>query len=206
MAELALAASIITVIQLSANVAILGYQYIEKVKRSKKEITALIEELNSLHEVLKILRDHIREHPDSLTNAVQTLGGEDGPVQGCNQDLNILREILELKKGLKGLIERLKWPIREGEVDVIKRRIERHKSLFLLALAVDRMWVWNLILVVQIILTDYIVIIRSTSARTDSGLALGRRTDIQHRDLQTQRGTTYKGQKSFIQLWVFEVH
>ncbi|KAH8148596.1 uncharacterized protein LAJ45_07307 [Morchella importuna] len=177
MAELALAASIITVIQLSANVAILGYQYIEKVKRSKKEITALIEELNSLHEVLKILRDHIREHPDSLTNAVQTLGGEDGPVQGCNQDLNILREILELKKGLKGLIERLKWPIREGEVDVIKRRIERHKSLFLLALAVDRM---------------------STSARTDSGLALGRRTDIQHRDLQTQRGTTYKANQGDI--------
>lgn len=146
MAELALAASIVTVIQLSFNVAILSHQYIAKVKRSRKEITALIDEVTSLQEVLKILHDHIHEHPDSLTTAVQTLGGEDGPVQGCNQDLSVLMGILDLKEGLRGVIERLKWPIREGEIDVIKRRIERYKSLFLLALAVDRMWVSILIL------------------------------------------------------------
>lgn len=146
MAELALAASVVTVIQLSFNVAILSHQYIAKVKRSRKEITALIDEVTSLQEVLKILHDHIHEHPDSLTTAVQTLGGEDGPVQGCNQDLSVLMGILDLKEGLRGVIERLKWPIREGEIDVIKRRIERYKSLFLLALAVDRMWVSILIL------------------------------------------------------------
>jgi hypothetical protein len=142
MAELALAASIVTVIQLSGKVIILSSEYIGKVKRSRKEITALTDELTSLHEVLKILRDHFREHSDSLATAVQTLGDENGPVQGCNQDLNALMETLELKTSFRGLIERFKWPFREGEIDVIRRRLERHKSLFLLALAVDRMWVW----------------------------------------------------------------
>ncbi|KAI5839867.1 hypothetical protein DFP73DRAFT_202863 [Morchella snyderi] len=139
MTELALAASIVTIIQLSVNVAIRSYEYIGKVKRSRKEITALIGELTSLHEVLKILNDHIYKHPDSLATTIQTLGGEDGPIQGCNRDLNALMETLELKKGFSGLIQRFEWPIMEGEIDVIKRRLERHKSLFLIALAVDRM-------------------------------------------------------------------
>lgn len=139
MAEIGVASSIIAVLNLSGQVTILSYEYLAQVKRSSKEIRELIDELDSLQAILKIFETQIRKNPDSLAPAVQTLCVENGPLEGCLKDLSALKETLTPKGGVREIFERLKWPIRDGEINAIKARLERHKTLFLLALAVDQM-------------------------------------------------------------------
>lgn len=138
MAEvLSVAASIIAVLQLTGTVASLGYGYIGGVKRASKDLGELLKELGSLTSVLITLKDYVDANPCSP--ALQKLGGQDGPIHGCFRELEILQTKLEPRDGFKGIVDNLKWPLKDTETAQFISRIERHKSLFMLALTVDQM-------------------------------------------------------------------
>lgn len=122
-----LAASIIGVIQLTGQLAGIGYGYIGGVKRAPKDLRDLVRELSSLIDVLTALQDYVEENPQSP--ALRMLGKKDGPLQGCTEELEALKSNINPKDGQKlGVRERLKWPLKDTETAQHIVRIERHKS------------------------------------------------------------------------------
>lgn len=133
MAEiLGLAVNIVTLIQLTGKITCLGYGYISGVKRAPKDLRDLVNELNTLSQILEILQDYADKNPDST--ALLKL---DTPLQECVVELKKLEIKLEPQDGLKGFLGNLKWPLKEVETLQYVARIERHKNLFILALTVD---------------------------------------------------------------------
>lgn len=130
-------ASVIAVAQLTGQVASLGYSYLSGVKKAPKDLADLVEELDSLKKVLITLKDYLDKNAQSP--ALQALNDAKGPIRVCALELKILQAKLEPRKGFRGMIGRLKWPIKEHEIAEYKARIERQKSLFILALAADQM-------------------------------------------------------------------
>lgn len=138
MAEIiGLVSSLVGIIQIAGQVAILTHGYIGGVKRASQDISSLIDELGSLSKVLGALKDYIETKPKSL--ALLKLNGPDGPIRGCVCELEMLRAKLAPRDGFKGLLDSLKWPLKEAETQAYVAQFERHKTLFTLALSVDHM-------------------------------------------------------------------
>lgn len=138
MAEaLGLVASIIAVLQLAGKVTSLGYEYINGVRWGFKDIGDLLNELGSLSKVLLTLKDYADTNLQSP--ALQQLNARDGPLRGCTVDLRKLQARLQPKAGIKRKIDILTWPFREHEMMECIARIERHKTLFILAITADQM-------------------------------------------------------------------
>lgn len=137
MAEgLSLAASIIAVTQLTqvtgqliASVCI----YYGDVKRAPNEIQKLADELRSLSTVLAALKTYADKNQHSA--ALKELAGD---LAECTQEFQELHtKLSKPKKEWKKLWRNLKWPFKKvGTLEIISR-IERHKTLFSLALDVD---------------------------------------------------------------------
>jgi hypothetical protein len=76
MAEVGIAASVITVIQIAGKVASLAYGYIGALKRVPKDLQDLVEELGSFSKILRTLQDLVDNNPDMPAlhqlSAVQT--------------------------------------------------------------------------------------------------------------------------------------
>lgn len=141
MAEtLGLAGSVIAIIGLTAKVVVLGYrfhEYARDMKRAPMDIQKLMNELHSLMPVLVALRDFALANQQSTT--LQMLDVPNGPLQDCAQELRYLEERLKPKKGWKGKTEILMWPLQEQETTRHISLLERHKTLFALALNMDHM-------------------------------------------------------------------
>lgn len=131
---LGIAASIIAVIHLTGKLTSLSYGYIGGVKRAGDDMKELLEELSSLMKALITLKDFTDANPLS-----PTLQGLDGPIRACTRELETLEAKLTTRKGVMGMIDRLQWPFKNSEFSDLKSRIERHKSLFTFALAIDQM-------------------------------------------------------------------
>lgn len=136
------AATIIAIIQLTGKVTSLTYGYIGGVKRAPKDLKDLADELKSLENVLNVLKNYTQSNP--VSTALETLTDNDGPLLECAQELEKLRIKLEQKGGqglrqkVKSLMRGLMWPFDENETLQLISRIERHKSLFNLALTIDQ--------------------------------------------------------------------
>lgn len=140
MAEaIGLAASLITLVQLAGQLTCVGYSYICAVKRAPNDLRELVDELHSLGKILTSLQDYADTNPQSTT--LQKLNEADGPIKGCFRELEGLKLRLGPRDGFKGFIAGLKWPLKGAETAQIISRIERHKSLFIFALAADQMYV-----------------------------------------------------------------
>lgn len=138
MAEvLGIVSSLVGIIQLAGQLAILTQGYIGGVKRASQDITGLLNELESFGKVLCALKDYIETKPESA--ALLELDGPDGPLRGCARELEMLQAKLIPREGLKGMFDSLKWPLKEAETQGYILQFERHKSLFTLALSVDHM-------------------------------------------------------------------
>lgn len=136
MAEgLGVAASTIAVIQLTAKLISLSYDYIGAVNRAPEGLRELTHELVSLSHILITLQDYVGANPQST--AIQKLNDRNGPLRGCALELRSLQLALEPNVGLKGIMKNLRWPLKEAETMLHVSRIGRHKSLFSLALVMD---------------------------------------------------------------------
>lgn len=138
MEGLGVAASVITVIELSAKIASVCVQYSRGVRHAAEDIDRLQHEVKSLQ--------------DMLQNVKQLLDGPNGPrfsaslrlskeIDGCASELTTLDQRLNPSKSRKAMsrvgFRALKWPFESKAVNEIIGRLERRKQLVSLALQVD---------------------------------------------------------------------
>lgn len=144
MAEaLGIVGSIIGIIQLTATVTNLCFEYMSTVKGASKDIADLINELYALHGVFEYLNMHLRptshQNPNSSNpreSTIQLLDLPNGPLKRCYK---LLQEIeIELTNRPR-LGRHLVWPFKEKEILKYIARLERDKSLFGLAMHGDHM-------------------------------------------------------------------
>lgn len=136
-------AGIFALSQLAAKVTFLSHEYIKGVKGAPDDVRKFMDELNSLIKVLNALQGVANTNPGST--ALKELSDRDGPLRGCIQELENLLLKLERKevKFSRKILERVKWPLKKKETLEFVSRIERHKSLLILALNVDQMAAQN---------------------------------------------------------------
>ncbi|RPB08945.1 hypothetical protein P167DRAFT_538918 [Morchella conica CCBAS932] len=134
MAELlGTAASVIAVIQLTAAVASLSYEYISGVARAPSELQRFMNELKALTAVLSRLQMFALDNPDIADS--WGLGEE---LRRCAEELKDVKERLEPKRGWWGTaLGRLQWPLGGRETLDYVWKIERLKSHFTLAMTAE---------------------------------------------------------------------
>ncbi|KAI5841032.1 hypothetical protein DFP73DRAFT_132950 [Morchella snyderi] len=141
MAEvIGLVSGIIALIQLAGKLTSISYSYACGVKRASKDLGDLIDELGSLSKVLLSLRSHLeRVKTTSSISALRGLNDTDGPLKVCGRELEELISQVEPRNGWKGVVDSIKWPLKEKDTLQLISRIERHKSLIMFALTADQM-------------------------------------------------------------------
>lgn len=129
------AASIFAILQATAEVI----AYLKDVKDAPKDCKRCQAEASSLHNLLNSLLFHINKEANDqawFTN-VRALTVENGPLDQYKQALEQLVSKVEMDGRAQRMKKRLTWKFTKGEVDGILKRIERVKSLVVIALGTD---------------------------------------------------------------------
>jgi hypothetical protein len=136
------AASIIAVIELSAKVAYLCFQYSSTVKNAKSDVQRLQGELERLQTTLQGAQ-RLLESPNG--KRLETSQGLWDGLLHCSSELSQLRSRLEEKlnpgstrKAMSRFgFRALKWPFESKEIDSIIKNLERYRDTLSVGLAVD---------------------------------------------------------------------
>ena len=136
------AASIIAVIDLSAKVASLCFQYCSAVKNAPSDVERLQGELERLKTTLQGAQQ-LLESPNG--KRLQTSQGLWDGLIDCSSQLSQLRSRLEKKlnpgstrKAMSRIgFRALKWPFESKEIDTIIKNLERYRDTLSVGLAVD---------------------------------------------------------------------
>jgi len=136
------AASIIAVIDLSAKVASLCFQYYSAVKNAPSDVERLHGELEGLKTTLQGAQ-RLLESPDG--KRLQTSQDLRNGLIDCSSQLTELRLRLEGKlnpgstrKAMTRIgFRALKWPFESKEIDSIIKKLERYRDTLSVGLAVD---------------------------------------------------------------------
>ncbi len=134
------AASIIAVIELSAKVASLCFQYSSAVKNARSDVERLQAELEGLKTTLQGAQ-RLLESPNG--KRLQTSQGLRNGLIGYSSQLSQLRSRLEekLNPGSARMsrfgFRALKWPFESKEIDSIIKNLERFRDTLSAGLAVD---------------------------------------------------------------------
>ena len=153
MAEgLALAASVIAVIQITNSAISVCYDYSSAVKGTSWEIPRLRSELESLRTVLQQLEPLAKQAeiaqtmPDTNLPAFAQLCTPGGPLQLCFQDIEKLEEVLKTPSWSDGfgpkrraIVQVLRWPLKEKETEKALRDIRRFTDVLSFALNADQL-------------------------------------------------------------------
>jgi hypothetical protein len=140
-----LVGTIIGIVQLAATVV----QYLNDVKDASKDSHEILVEVSSTTGILISLKDLVSrsEQGEKWLDTIRSLGMPDGPLNQFQASLETLSTALEPAVGLRKLGKSFTWPWRQKDVKKILERIERQRSLFVLALQNDHMLVqYSLIL------------------------------------------------------------
>ena len=133
----------IAVIDISAKVASLCFQYSVEVKHAKGDIERLHQKVNDIYNVLEKLRQLLGKQHKSQLSTIRSLLD---PLQRCSQELERLKATLQAKlkpsqsrKAMQRFgIRALKWPLTSKEVENTVRNLETYGNTFSLALQVDQ--------------------------------------------------------------------
>jgi hypothetical protein len=136
------AASIITLIELSAKVASLCFQYSSAVKNARSDVERLQGELERLKTTLQDAQ-RLLESPSG--KRLQTSQGLRNGLIDCSSQLRQLQSRLEKKfnpgsarKAMSRIgFRALKWPFESKEIDSIIKNLERYRDTLSAGLAVD---------------------------------------------------------------------
>ncbi|KAA8895795.1 hypothetical protein FN846DRAFT_314809 [Sphaerosporella brunnea] len=126
----------ITICQVAQQVISLGIAYGQSATSLPAEVQALISEITLLSGIFDSLCSHLKAE----NGATRPISADllDGVVEGCNQQLEELRQLLEKHQSggsrLRKLGRALKWPMKEQETRAWIARMEGHKTTFSLAL------------------------------------------------------------------------
>ena len=135
MDPLSISISVLTLLQLTEKFI----SYIKQTKDARKEQARVLGEASSLVWLLRELQECIDEHSSQsswlqATSGLTTLGG---PLDQYKNTLEILAFKILPKHGLHKVGQVLVWKFSKEEVNGLLSRIERVKSLVLIALELD---------------------------------------------------------------------
>ncbi|KAJ9412638.1 hypothetical protein QL093DRAFT_2548541 [Fusarium oxysporum] len=135
MDPLSTTASIIATIQLSSEVV----KYVNAAAGATNLRKRLREEVRTCEYILQQLKDGAddSEEGKAWSCTIEALQGPKGPLGRLDVTLQTIQAKLLSKGGHKKVLETLKWPFTEREVEKILAAIEREKSLLWLALEND---------------------------------------------------------------------
>ncbi len=140
---LSAAASVIAVIQISAQVFDLCRTYYLNVKDARKDIQRLRNEVNSLQDILVNVADLANAPQSPSLQTLNLINQKDGPLEQCRLELTALLAKLDPEEGTskaKLALRSLKWPLHSKEIDQVLLSIGRYKSSFILSLSTDQAW------------------------------------------------------------------
>ena len=134
---LSISASIIAVLQLSGTVI----QYLNNVKGASEDRQRLLNEVTSISGLLYFLKDRATQsqYGGSWSMTLASLNTPKGPLEQFKSALERLTLKLAPVEGWRKAGKALTWPFQKEEIKEILSTIERHKSLFNLALQNDHM-------------------------------------------------------------------
>jgi hypothetical protein len=135
MDPLSVTASVIAILQLTNEVV----KYLNDVKDAPKECQQCATEASNLQNLLIQLLAHAtqRHSGDPWFTAVQDLNAANGPLDQYREALERFRAKTIVENGAQKLKQRLAWKFSKAEVASIVSRIERLKSLVVIALELD---------------------------------------------------------------------
>lgn len=136
-----MAASIITILDLSRMVL----QYVIDAKDAGDDRQRILCEISSVQGFLSVLKDKSdkRQSDESFTKTADLLNLPSGPLQQFKAALERLASKLRPAEGLKKFGKALSWPFEKQEIKDILSTMERLKSIFILALQNDHMYVFG---------------------------------------------------------------
>ena|SRR5271154_5187181 len=141
MDPLSAAASVIAVVQISAQVFSLCQTYYVEAKSAREDICRLRDEVTSLIDVLANIRDLADAPGSAKLSILELLNQPDGLIQQCRIELEGLATKLDTGQGKNNMrqfgLRALKWPFSRKEIDKTILAIGRHKEIFNLALTTD---------------------------------------------------------------------
>ena len=135
-------ASIITVIQVTARVVSVCYDYQSGIRHSSKDIVNITHELQSLRNILERLADLAQSEDDLTSVALPTLdllNASGGPLEICEAELKQLEVKLAPARGrFKQVGRAVMWPLTEKDVQKTLAMLARQRGLLQLALTADQ--------------------------------------------------------------------
>ena len=156
MDPLSIAASAVSIINVTTDLITACRSYYKSVKGSTKEVAGLIHELESFDIVLKSLKDVSRETDEKAKQQIEQSGqhGESqqetsrlptlqkmleagGPLSLCYNEMLLFKR--KLTKDQSGLRRSLKWPFQKDEIKIVISRLRNLKSLLDTAIARDHL-------------------------------------------------------------------
>ncbi|KAF2175652.1 hypothetical protein K469DRAFT_609959 [Zopfia rhizophila CBS 207.26] len=133
------AASIIAVVDMSAKVASLCFQYSVAVKDAKRDIERLQKKVTDIKNVLEEVRKLLDKQDKSQLSTTRKLLDS---LEECHQQLQGLKTQLEPGRGRKAMqrvgFRALKWPFTSKQVENIVASLKQYEHTFGLALQVDQ--------------------------------------------------------------------
>jgi len=138
---LSMAASLITVVQISGQVISYCYDYRQGLKNASKDLLRVTAEVTSLRNVLEslvVLVDNERNISNNFLPMLTDVMLTNGLLDVCQRDLRSLIEKIEKPVSeWKALGRRLIWPLHEKEITRTLESVHRTRSVLETALMVD---------------------------------------------------------------------
>jgi septation ring formation regulator EzrA len=135
----AAAASIITIIDISARLARLCFEYSAAVKDAKKDIDRLQKAVTGIEDVLKGLKRLLEEEDKARLSITRKLS--DSLVE-CLRQLQELKTQLEPRTTRRVMqrlgLSSLKWPFKSAQVKKMVASLKEYEQTFGLALQIDQ--------------------------------------------------------------------
>ena len=133
------AASVIAVIDVSAKIISLCFQYSTAVKNSRKDIERLQKKVNNIKDVFGQVEQLLDGRDKTLRSATHNLSDS---LKECLLQLEVLKTQLEPGKTRKAMsrfgVRALQWPFTSKEVEKYIASLESYEQIYTLALLADQ--------------------------------------------------------------------
>jgi hypothetical protein len=132
------AASVIAVIDISAKIGSLCFQYSMAVKDAKNDIERVQRKVGDITHILETIKQLLDNQDKTRLSTTQSLFDS---LRQCLQDLKDVKVKLEPGKGRKTMsrigLRALRWPFTSKQVEKIVSTLDGYKQTFMSALEVD---------------------------------------------------------------------
>jgi Fungal N-terminal domain of STAND proteins len=139
MAGIGEAASIIAVVQITAQVVKLCGGYLSDVSDARQEVQQMHSRVSALHNVLEQAQRLVQ---DSKSGRLPVSTSILGSLSQCMSELQVLRTKLDPGKTQKGMrrlgLRALKWPFTKTEVERVLKMLDGYTTTFNVALLTDQ--------------------------------------------------------------------